>query len=435
MPQWNNTEFQGEDLPCKLAATHHEIFHQRPQLVAQAPGSWPLIGEHTDYFGGIALYGLVNRNLYLALTPNKKSTIDLRILDSESFEACLERSGCVELNDFLSKTSSEEKSPHTYAQNSSDVVRLLAATTSALMQRQLLSRHHLGWDITVVTNIPRDIGLGEETALQAAFALALLSHNHQVDVPTRARLSELGAQASELIHPGLATKSRLTAVLRGADSGFCAVDHADGAVTRSPGIDSSRYHTLGIYPHAHHTQASVVENQVDAQQIAHDLEQRKALCENAAHGFGVGLLRLLPQATTRVPEWLRAYHQVHDDSSQPAVSDAEKWLNFWEAEIQRAKDITNALHSHRYAEVWAVINQSRHDITAHYGLNGPEDALCSLALQQGALSARPLVAGIHSSAVAFVERNHSQDFCTHLHNVGIHTTDLPEGNPARVIPV
>lgn len=64
----------------RVRATFREHFGTE-RLMIRSPGRINLIGEHTDYYGGFALPGAINRAIYMALRPTNRPEINLVSLD------------------------------------------------------------------------------------------------------------------------------------------------------------------------------------------------------------------------------------------------------------------------------------------------------------------------------------------------------------------
>jgi galactokinase len=117
-------------------------------IVVRAPGRINLIGEHTDYNGGLAMPAAINRYLYISVS---KRNDDLLRLQAEGF-ASVERT--------LGELNPLPGAWHTYVEG----------VAAVLMGRG----HHIGgFNLHVFGNIPIGAGLSSSAALCCGTVLAL----------------------------------------------------------------------------------------------------------------------------------------------------------------------------------------------------------------------------------------------------------------------
>ena len=190
----------------------------------------------------------------------------------------------------------------------------LAGIVWTLINRQLLSRDTGGLDVTIVNDIPDGAGLGDEAARGVAFALALLGDGDDLDdAPVRARIAEVCHQAVEMFSPVPPLRARYTAALRGQYDSVSVIDYADGSVTQAPHPQSGDLEFYAI---------TVEQARVDR---SAEILRRRRFVEEACRAFGTESLRLLPDASQRVIEWLTAVHKVHGEENTPEIGDAAAW--------------------------------------------------------------------------------------------------------------
>lgn len=407
-----------------LREAHQEHFGVPPQSIARVPGSWPLIGEHSDPFGGISLHVLCDADTRLSLSPTH--TAQLRIRWEEADAPALHIDADINTLVQALQEGSEDHQPGT---DDEELASLLALTMSSLHQRQMLSRSVHGADILIRSTIPHQAGLGLLSSIHVAFALAATCSEEGVDVPTRARLADVLAHSAAVIAPARPALSRLHALLRAQDSGHGVVDHADGAVTRSPSILTPGTQAWLVRP------APAGAAPAPTEEVRASLAQRFALAQRAAHDFGTAHLRLLPHAPTRVPEWLAAYRHVHGPEGQPSPDEAATWLGFWEAETQRAAKLNSTLHAQHHSTAWTLINDSARALRENYGLSTPDAALAQLCLRAGAAAARPVLAGLSTACIAYTTPSspvETPEVLSTLSAHGLHVLELHEGHPSSV---
>src|SRR5450631_157224 len=116
--------------------------------IAAAPGRVNLIGEHTDYNQGFVLPGAIDKNIFLALAPNRDLRLNLRALEyNEDFSFSLDDMHPV-------------KGWPTY----------LLGMIHMIMPEKRLPH---GMDVIVSGNVPIGAGMSSSAALCSVFGLAL----------------------------------------------------------------------------------------------------------------------------------------------------------------------------------------------------------------------------------------------------------------------
>ena len=144
--------------------------------VASAPGTWVLIGENVDHFGGVTLVGTSSLRAAASVSPRSDGVIS------------------VAANGPLGQEFSAQL-PYD-DQPADGLARRWWGLVHTLVQRQVLSRDTAGMDITVESDVPVGAGLGALYASDAAIALALAGSHDDVDTaPFRARLAEICSHA------------------------------------------------------------------------------------------------------------------------------------------------------------------------------------------------------------------------------------------------
>jgi galactokinase len=116
--------------------------------IASAPGRINMIGEHTDYNLGFVLPGAIDRNIFLALSPNPDDMLNLRALEFN------------EHHSFSLDDMRPVKGWPTY----------LLGMISMLMPEKRLPD---GMDVMISGNVPIGAGMSSSAALCSAFGLAL----------------------------------------------------------------------------------------------------------------------------------------------------------------------------------------------------------------------------------------------------------------------
>ncbi|WJY68478.1 galactokinase family protein [Corynebacterium auris] len=370
-----------ETSPAKRACDlHREVTGRSPSRCASAPGTWVLIGENVDHFGGVTLLGLTSLRAAAAVSPRTDETIRIELRGPDGYS--ISSTGSL---DALQEEGSLDR-----------LTRRVIGLVSLLISRQVISRDTRGLDISLVTDILPGAGLGSLYAGDAALALALAGDDPEIDeAPLRARLAEICSHNVTLNSPLAVLRARHTAALRGKSGTISVVDYADGSVTQAP--HPAR---LGVRIFAV-TESWGEPYDRQTQRIA----ERRAFIDAACANFGVDSLRQLPNAAERVVEWVEARRQVTGPDSAPAPEVARSWVRFCETETLRSLATAKALRSRRDNELFTLLNSA----SEQHDLDTP-DALVSDLLSRGARSARPAAAGNSPAALAFVPLRAAEAF-------------------------
>lgn len=410
MPIWPSAHSPVLDRARQL---HREETGVESTQVADAPGTWLVMGEHVDYAGGVTLIAQVSQRVAVAVSPRPDDLIKVTY-QSTALDGVVTTTGEITL-----ATVEERATTQQLVDVDSSIAARLGGIVWTMIHRQLLSRDTAGMDVTVVSDIPADAGLGAISSAEAAFALALLGEVEDRDeAPLRARLAEVCAQAADIFSHTPSLRSRYTAILRGAAGQVAVVNYADGSVTQAPHPTSANMRILAVIG---------PETEVD-QTVA--IQERRQFLDAACRAFGTESLRLLPDAPTRVLDWLRAVHKVHGTDGQPSLEQATTWLTFDKEETARAEQLIRSLRSRRIEDLWELMSESQAGLE-DYGLDAQSD-LAQLVLVRGAAGARAAVAGMSAAVIAGVDKRHADNFVADLSADGFTIVDVGTGSPAQV---
>ncbi|GAB2504774.1 Galactokinase [Corynebacterium atrinae] len=411
MPIWPSAPSPILDRARQL---HREETGVESTQVADCPGTWLVMGEHVDYAGGITLVAQVSQRVAVAFSPRRDDLIKVTT-QSTTLEGTGTTTEEISLGAIEERATNQRLVDHQCGL----VAERLGGIVWTMIHRQLLSRDTSGMDVTVVNDIPADAGLGAIASTEAAFALALLGSAEDCDeAPLRARLAEVCAQAAEAFSPAPALRSRYTAALRGTAGQVAVINYADGSVTQAPHPASAGMRVFAVIgPEADVDQTSAIQG-------------RRRFLDAACRAFGTESLRLLPDAPTRVLDWLRAVHKVHGAEGQPTLDQAASWLTFDQEETGRAEQLSRSLRSRRVEDLWSLMAESQAGLES-YGLNAQPD-LVKLILVRGAAGARAAVAGMSAAVIAGVDKRHAGNFSADLSADGFTLVDLGIGSPAQV---
>lgn len=292
---------------------------------AQAPGSVELLGEACASTGGMLLATALRETAAVALEPVEGDELIIAAAGGARDEIRMPMPDTV---------------PVGYPKEATAIAAAIVAMTHVV---HLVPRT-TGLKVTWASDIPANRGLGELPALQAAVALAANARwGDRDDVPTRARIAtalhDLTAEhvgGHWPLHP-------YTAALRSNPDSVLTCNHSDEAVTQHP-----RPENLAL----------MVAFSPDITGCSPQVERHRFFAE-ACSAFGVPTLNGLPDAESRVLEWVRARHEVHPDGDAPTITRASQWLD----DAAGCSDRARAVSAHlRHGDVAAAMNSVTLDV-------------------------------------------------------------------------
>lgn len=477
----SSTDAAVTDTTALTAATtrwHAELYGVAPSFLAHAPATWSVIGEHVDHAGGVVVMSLAGQRAAVSVSPRE----DHKFVVHFRRDSLADARGTGKPASEEDSTTSEEIAT-LFSQQQPDVDDSGKPTTPPLprgglahrlggivwmmMQRQLLSRDTSGMNITVVSAITPNSGLGEYAAIDSALALALQSHAPDVDeAPLRARLAEVCAQAGELFSSTVTLRARYSAALRGAGAGtgsnagssagsrsvsgagaqVSVLDYADGSLTKAvhpvgreltafavtvPQDVSTNDDTSHGDTNAENTSTGDDSETTAATGQSDEIRTRNRFVDSARQAFGAQSLRLLPDAPARVTQWLSAVHQVHGTDGVPELHESRTWLDFHAAETERAQRFAHAIRSQRARDIWPLLRDSQQALQDDYTLDASME-LAQLCQVRGAIGARAAAAGTSKAVIAYVDKKKAENFAHDLVADGLVVTRLIPGNIAQL---
>ena len=383
------------ETPSQSPAQRVRAAHPGSGRVASAPGTWVLIGENVDHFGGVTLAGTAALRAAAAVSPRPDRVVAVSARGPLGQE-------------FSAQLPFDEEP-------ADGLGRRWWGLVHTLVQRQVLSRDTAGVDITVESDVPVGAGLGALYAADAAIALALAGAHDDVDTaPFRARLAEICSHAMTTYSSLPVLRARHSVALRGAE-GVSVVDYADGSLTQAP--HPSR-HGVRVFSVA----ASLGEPFAESREA---IAAHRAFIDAACTNFGVASLRQLPDASARVAQWVEARRAAGDDTA-PDPETARRWVTFCESETLRSLAASKALRSRRANELFTLLNSA----SEAHSLATP-DALVALARERGAVAARPAATGTSNAVIAFVPVQDADAFAGSMARE-YEVVEVAAGEPARL---
>lgn len=344
-----------------IMALFEERHGRSPTVVSSAPGRVNLMGEHTDYNGGLCLPIALPHATYVAAAARDDS--QLSIYSAQAGEV---------FNIDLSDLSPERLNGWpAYA----------AGVLWALLKDGLSLP---GMDLVVETRVPVGAGLSSSASLQCAVALAASALlGKDLDEPRRLKLVSACLHAEHEVVGAPVGGMDQTVVLLAEAGQALMLDFGDDTMTRVPWliegvtilvIDTTVRHSLS-----------------DGQYASRRME-----CREAAVVLGVPELRspsARPGALARIADESlrrRARHVLTENLRVIAAR---------EAIIEQ--DMT---------ELGRLMNESHESLRDDFEVSCPElDLVVSAARAAGALGARMTGGGFGGSAIALVEHPHVQE--------------------------
>lgn len=272
-----------------LAARFEELFGRPPAVSASAPGRVNLMGEHTDYNGGLVLPMAIPQRTEVALAP--REGVEVRAHSADVDGGALEA--------YRLGEEARGRGWLDYLQGVTDVLRRAG--------------HRLGgFDVAIRSEVPVGSGLSSSAALEvsllralrAAFGLAL----DDVALALAGQRAEV-----ELVGAPVGVMDQLASSLADARAALF-VDTRSLAVERVPLPPS--------------VEVVVVSSGVQHSHAGGDYRTRRAECERASALLGVGSLRELGEAdlprADALPDPLgrRVRHVVEENGRVRATVDA-----------------------------------------------------------------------------------------------------------------
>ena len=366
------------------AALFREAFDAEPDGVWYAPGRVNLIGEHTDYNGGLALPIALPHRAHLALRRRDDRTV--RLVSSQTRDSV----DVLDLDVIGPKgTPGEVRHWNAYV-----------AGVAWALERDGLGPL-AGFDAALHSCVPLGGGLSSSAALEAATAVALDEVNDlglagtadEPDDEGRARLAAACVRAENEMAGAPTGGLDQAASLRAAAGRALELDCRTGRARRVPfDLEGAGLALLVIDTRARH---SLVDGQYGA---------RRAACEKAARILGVELLADLEAADLE--------ERLADLAAcgEPDAAELVKRTRHVVTEIERTRDLVALLRDGRplagdkLARAGALMNASHESLRADYECTCPElDAAVEAARAAGAHGARMTGGGFGGSAIALVD--------------------------------
>ncbi|WP_240322746.1 galactokinase [Austwickia chelonae] len=335
-----------------------EHFDEQPAGVWAAPGRVNIIGEHTDYNGGLCLPIALPHRAYLAFRSRTDDIVrmatDLPGEGSWIGTKDLVRPGGL-----------------------SGWPAYCAGPAWSFRQEGLDAG---GFDAAIVSCVPVGAGLSSSAAVACSMALALAQTAGQpTDDVARARLADLCIRAENEVVGAPTGGMDQTVSLRAQDGHALLLDCRSGQVDHVPlDLPKAGMTLLVVDTRAPH---SLVDGQY---------AERRRTCEEAAQQLEVSTLREVED----LPEALR---RLESDLARRRVAHVV-------TEIDRVRRTVDHLAARRWAQVGQLMNDSHRSLREDYEVSCHElDVVVDSAQSAGAFGARMTGGGFGGSAIVLAE--------------------------------
>ncbi len=370
-PQWIRA-WDPADGADRATAAFRARFGVEPDGVWSAPGRVNLIGEHTDYNGGLCLPINLPHRTYVALRRTG-STLSGAVVNLASAQ---------ELATGLWTAALDEITPGNvpgWPAYAAGVAWALARDGHAVG----------GFDAVVDSCVPYGAGLSSSAALECAVAVALdgaFALGLGADDAGRTRLAAACIRAENEVAGAPTGGMDQSSSLRAQGGHALLLDTLDGSVRHVP-FDLA---LVGLA-------LLVVDTRAEHQLADGQYAARRTACEDAAAQLGVATLREIDGA---------ALDEALDrlvDAAVPAEV-ARRRVRHVVTEIARVTELVALLDAGRARDIGPVLDASHASLRDDYEVSCDElDLAVEVARAAGALGARMTGGGFGGSAIALVE--------------------------------
>jgi galactokinase len=347
-------------------ARFNERFGRAPTSVVSAPGRVNLIGEHTDYSGG----------LVLPMAIPHRTAIALEAIDGHELQV---------LSDGFGEATVDLTADPARAGGWTQYLHGMFALLSGEGQRVR------AWRGAIASDIPDGAGLSSSAALEVASGLASLV----------AGQPELDAVADETRRLLAALGTRVENDLLGLPSGIMDQLASACGVAGSALLIDCQTASIETVPLADDLTVVVLDTGTRRELVDSAFAERRIDSERAAEFLQLGSLR---QAQ---PSDIDRFEQ------QPVL---QRRVRHVVCENQRTVALAKALSSGDRTDIGAIMAEAHHSLAEDYEVSSPAlDAMVAAATTApGIIGARMTGGGFAGCAVAVVDRESVEAFVEHL---------------------
>jgi len=336
-------------------------FGGAPTGVWSAPGRVNLIGEHTDYNGGLALPIALPRRTYAAVRLRDDGRLRL--------SSDLPEAGPVEV---------------AVADIAPDVPGGWASYPAGTVWALREAGHDLqGADVHIGSDVPVGAGVSSSAAIECCVATAasdLLDLGLLADDDGRAQLAGWCQHGENVIAQAPTGGMDQAVSMRAVEAHATLLDSRTGAVEQVP-FDLAA-HGLALLVMDTRTKHALVDGQY---------AERRRSCEEAVAALGIGTLREIP------------FEDLDESLSRLGDNVTQARVRHVVTEIDRVLQCVRALRAEDFVEVGRLFVASHASLRDDYEVSCRElDLAVDTAMAQGALGARMTGGGFGGSAIAIV---------------------------------
>lgn len=363
------TEEQGASQAAQLFI---EQFGYEPQGVWAAPGRVNIIGEHTDYNGGLCLPIALPHRTYIALAPRDDTGVRI-VSDINPQE--------VTVADLEGLQAGDVQGWGAYP------------IGVAWALREAGYDQVCGFDAAVSSCVPLGSGLSSSAAMTCAMAVALNDVANIKDTSRR-----------KLINAAIRAENEMAGASTGGLDQSAAMLCSQGHAIR---LDCANHRQV-IEPIAfdlaqHGLAMLVLDTRAPHQLNDGQYASRRATCEQAASLLGVSELREIADQVNAADDPQAALDEVLEQCTDETM---RKRVRHVITEIGRVDKCIDAFARGDMHEVGALWNASHDSLRDDYEVTVPElDVAVNVAWEAGALGARMTGGGFGGSIIALVQED------------------------------
>ena len=340
------------------AELFRDTYSREPDGVFSAPGRVNLIGEHTDYSGGLVLPFAIDARAHLAAAGNPDGTI---------------RATSAQKPGEVITTTVDDLAPGS----------AVAGSWAGYLLGSIWTLRRAGYpiggfDLALDSQVPSGAGLSSSAAMECVTALATsVLSGVDLDVLTVARLAQEAENDFVGVPCGPMDQTASSAAQRGSVLLF---DTRSGSVEHIP-----------FDPATHDLEVVVIDTRVAHALSDGEYGRRRASCEQAADILGVRWLRDIS-----IDELPAALDKLGDEELQRRVRHVV-------TENDRVAQTVDLLRADEVAAIGDLLTASHRSLRDDYEVSCPElDVAVDSALDAGAVGARMTGGGFGGSAIALV---------------------------------
>ncbi|WP_016700539.1 galactokinase [Actinoalloteichus spitiensis] len=352
----------------RAARTFHALHGRTPEVVWSAPGRANLIGEHTDYNGGLVLPFALPYRIAVAAAPRPDGLVGMTTVDDSGHPRP------------AAPVSLAEVEPGDVTGWSAYPAGVAWVLRDAGLLRE-------GVELVIAGDVPSGAGLSSSAALECAVALALLdlAGSPVADESDRVQVARW-AQLAENDFVGAPT-----GLLDQMASLCCQEAHL-----LLYDVSTGEREQVPFDPVSDGLEVLVIDSGTRHEHSESGYADRRAGCEQAVKQLGVTSLSEIQP------------HELPDRLAQldPALRPLARHVV---TENQRVRDTVALLRSGRTWEAGALLSESHVSLRDDYRVSCPElDLAVDVAVEAGAAGARMMGGGFGGSGIALVETARAQ---------------------------